>query len=124
VLTVAGCDIDGARVGYSSRGPAIHGMPQPQKPDVAAYTHFLGSTVWARFLPDAGTSVSAPLTSGCIAALRTKVDPTAPGKPPADMRAAFRNTAGQPSGPVGWNADYGFGIINPVAVGQHFGVIP
>jgi hypothetical protein len=124
VLTVAGCDIDDNRVGYSSQGPAIAGMPEREKPDVTAYTHFLGSAVWARWLPDAGTSASGPVTSGCIAALRTKVDPTVPGKSPADMFAAFRNTAQPRPGPAGWNPDYGFGIINPVAVGQYFCVIP
>jgi hypothetical protein len=124
VLTLAGCDVTDTRVGYSSQGPAIAGMPQPQKPDVTAYTHFLGSGVRARWLPDAGTSASAPMASGCIAALRTLVDPTAPGQSPADMFAAFRNTAlSRPTAP-GWNRDYGFGIINPVAVGRQFGVIP
>jgi hypothetical protein len=118
VLTVAGCDIHGRRVGYSSQGPSIAGMP-PQKPDVTAYTHFQGSDVRARWLPDAGTSVSAPITSGCIAALRTKVPQTGPGShPPPDMFDAFRQTAGP-----AWGADYGFGIINPVAVGKFFGVI-
>jgi Subtilase family len=118
VLTVAGCDIYGSRVGYSSQGPSIRGMPQ-QKPDVTAYTHFQGSDVRARWLPDAGTSVSAPITSGCIAALRTKVAQTGPGsRPPPDMFDAFRQTAGGV-----WGPDYGFGIIDPVAVGRFFGVI-
>jgi hypothetical protein len=42
VLTLAGCDTLDARVGYSAQGPSIAGMPQ-QKPDLTAYTHFLGS---------------------------------------------------------------------------------
>jgi hypothetical protein len=116
VLTVAGCDTNDNRVGYSSQGPAIDGMPQPQKPDVSAYTHFLGSGVRARWLPDAGTSAAAPVASGCIAALRTKIRPTVPGQSPADLFAAIRSTARPRAPGSGWNKDYGFGIIDPVAV--------
>jgi subtilisin family serine protease len=123
VLTVAGCDLKDDRVGYSSQGPAIAGMPQPKKPDVSAYTHFLGSGYRGRWLPDAGTSVSAPVTAGCIAALRTKIDSTTAGQAPADLFDTFRSTAVSRPGPAGWNADYGFGIINPVAVGTHYAVI-
>jgi hypothetical protein len=115
VLTVAGCDTSDNRVGYSSQGPAIDGMPQRQKPDVSAYTHFLGSGVRARWLPDAGTSAAAPVASGCIAALRTKISPTAPGQSPADMLSAIRSTARPQATGAGWNKDYGFGIIDPVA---------
>ena len=42
VLTLGGCDINDQIVGYSSQGPSIANMFQ-QKPDVTAYTHFLGS---------------------------------------------------------------------------------
>ena len=44
VLCVAGVDTHDQWVGYSSEGPAIAGMDH-EKPDVAAYTHFLGSEV-------------------------------------------------------------------------------
>jgi hypothetical protein len=42
VLTLGGCDTTDQIVGYSSQGPSIPNM-SPQKPDVTAYTHFLGS---------------------------------------------------------------------------------
>src|SRR5439155_4002446 len=54
VLTVAGCDTTGARVGYSSQGPSIAGMYQ-EKPDVTSYTHFLGSQASGVGSPDSGT---------------------------------------------------------------------
>jgi hypothetical protein len=51
VLTVAGCDTNDQRVGYSSQGPSIAGMYQ-FKPDVTSYTHFLGSEAFGPGKPD------------------------------------------------------------------------
>lgn len=119
VLTLAGCDTNDQRVGYSSQGPAIPGMGQ-NKPDLTAYTHFLGSEAFGTGTADSGTSTSCPVTAGCVAALRTKVSPTA--TPPAALNAQLTATARQVVG-TGWNKDYGFGIIDPVAAGQSLGVI-
>jgi hypothetical protein len=110
VLTVAGCDTTGARVGYSSQGPSIAGMYQ-EKPDVTAYTHFLGSQAFGAGKPDSGTSAACPVTAGCVAAIRTKM---ASGINSNTVFGALRAHTGA-SGTAGWNADYGFGIINPVA---------
>ena len=118
VLTVAGCDTTGARVGYSSQGPAIAGMGA-NKPDIAAHTHFLGSTAFGAAEPDSGTSAACPVAAGCVAALRTKL----PFKQVATAQvfAALRQTASAAGAP-GWNADYGHGIIQPDPAGLQLGV--
>jgi hypothetical protein len=118
VLTLAGCDTNDKRVGYSSQGPSIANMFQ-NKPDVTAFTHFLGSEAFGAGSPDSGTSAACPVAAGCVAALRTKADwQTTPPKNLFDqIRATARN-----SGAAGWNADYGFGIIDPVATANSLGV--
>jgi hypothetical protein len=119
VLTLAGCDTADARVGYSSQGPAIAGMFQ-QKPDVTAYTHFLGSEAFGAGSPDTGTSTACPVAAGCIAAIRTKVPWQT--NPPANLIAQITATARQVAGPAGWNADYGHGIIDPDTAAATLGV--
>lgn len=119
VLTLAGCDIDDAHVGYSSQGPSIAGMPQ-EKPDLTAYTHFSGSEAFGAGSADTGTSTACPVAAGCVAALRTREPPSS--TPPANLFAQLRSTARQVSG-VGWNAEYGFGIINPVQAAQSMGLL-
>jgi Subtilase family len=119
VLTVAGCDTADQRVGYSSQGPSITGMPQ-QKPDVTAYTHFLGSEAFGAGTPDSGTSAACPVAAGCVAALRTKESHTS--TPPRSLIAQIETTARQVApNPAGWNADYGHGIIDPIALAQSLG---
>jgi hypothetical protein len=111
VLTVAGCDLSDERVGYSSQGPGISGMAA-NKPDVAAYTHFLGSEALGPGKPDKGTSAAGPLVAGCIAALRTRLDPAVVS--PAALNEHLRRAARKPLG-GDWNKDIGFGIVDPVA---------
>ena len=125
VLTLAGCDTNDRRVGYSSQGPCIAGMCQQsqqsqQKPDISAYTHFLGSESFGAGSPDSGTSAACPVAAGCIAALRTKLAPES--TPPANLFAQLRANARQVSGTAGWNGDYGFGIIDPVAAANSMGI--
>ncbi|PSO17498.1 S8 family serine peptidase [Bradyrhizobium sp. MOS003] len=123
VLTIGGCDIHDTRVCYSSQGPSIAGMPQ-QKPDVTAYTEFLGSKVLRGprgFEPDTGTSAACAVASGCIAALRTARPPTATD--PASMITVLQATA-LPLGGAVPNHDYGYGIVRPVAAGRSLGIIP
>jgi hypothetical protein len=119
VLTLAGCDTHDKRVGYSSQGPSITGLFQ-QKPDVTAYTHFLGSEAFGAGSPDTGTSAACPVAAGCVAALRSKLPPL--GTPPSGLFAQLRATAHQVASSAGWNTDYGFGIINPDAAGASMGV--
>lgn len=119
VLTLAGCDIHDARVGYSSQGPSIRGMFQ-EKPDITAYTHFRGSEAFGSGSPDSGTSAACPVAAGCVAALRTKLSPQS--LPPANLFAQLRATARQVHGGPGWNKDYGHGIIDPDTAAQSAGV--
>jgi hypothetical protein len=126
-LAVGGCDVDDFRVGYSSQGPAVFMAPgpTPNKPDITAYTHYLGSQVFGPRKPDGGTSTACPIAAGCIAAIRTKVTPAS--VPPAQLFDALRSTArqGNGGGPGGvYNSDYGYGIIDPVAAARSLGLIP
>ena len=93
VLTIAGCDTNDLRVGYSSQGPSIPNM-NPEKPDVTSYTHFFGSEAFGAGLPDSGTSAACPVAAGCVAALRTskKIAPRG-ARPPAKLFDALRKTA-------------------------------
>jgi hypothetical protein len=95
-------------------------MPQ-DKPDVTAYTHFLGSEIDPG-KPDSGISAACPVAAGCVAALRTKIRPLQVS--PAFLFRILQISTRQVGGPPGWNQDYGFGIINPVFAGQKLGLIP
>jgi hypothetical protein len=122
VLTIGGCDTHDQMVGYSSRGPSIPGM-FPQKPDLVAYTHFLGSKMVTTCVPDTGVSAACPVAAGCVAALRTRVKHTA--VKPARLFQTLRDTARKPGGGApGWTPNFGYGIIDPVAAGRALGVIP
>jgi hypothetical protein len=119
-FSVAGCDINGDRVGYSSQGPSITGM-YGQKPDITGYTHFLGSRAFGANRPDSGTSAACPVVAGCIAAIRTKANPHSPITPYM-LYDHFRLNASTPAGQSsGWNADYGHGIVNVIAVADQLG---
>lgn len=119
VLTLGGCDIHDQIVGYSSQGPSIVNMFQ-QKPDLTAYTHFLGSEAFGAGTPDSGTSAACPVAAGCVAAIRTKVAPTA--TPPTSLYAQLRSTAKAVSGQTGWQADFGHGIMDADAAAVSLGV--
>ena len=120
VLTLAGCDVHDQRVGYSSKGPSIANMPQ-FKPDLTAYTHFLGSEIIQNYLPDGGTSAACAVAAGCVAALRTLASRTA--IPPAALFQALKDSALKVAGPA-WDAGYGYGIIRPVGAARNLGLIP
>lgn len=120
VLSVGGVDANDKWVGYSSSGPAIARM-DPEKPDIVAYTHFLGSRAFGRRIADGGTSAACPVAAGCVAALRTAVDQS--NTTPGNMIAELEQTARRPSGRVGWESKLGNGIIDPIAAGQSLGVI-
>src|SRR5208283_2321154 len=68
VITVAGVDTNRQVVGYSSMGP---GALSQEKPDIASFTHFLGSEAFGPGSPDSGTSAACPVMAGVIAALRS-----------------------------------------------------
>lgn len=121
VISVGGVDTKDNWVGYSSEGTSIPGM-DPEKPDLAAYTHFKGSEVYGSGIADSGTSTACPVAAGCVAALRSVIAQTSVGA--AGMRAELEANARSPGGIAGWNAQLGHGIIDPLAVAKHFGVVP
>lgn len=121
VLTVGGCDTNDEIVGYSSRGPSIANMFQ-EKPDLLAYTHFLGSKVLGMSVPDTGVSAACPVAAGCVAALRTEIKHTAVS--PKRLFDTLKATARRRGAPNGWSPDAGYGIIDPVAAGRALGAIP
>jgi hypothetical protein len=94
-----------------------------QKPDISAYTHFLGSKTRRNYLPDTGVSAACPVAAGCIAALRTKALPEAT-RPDALFSIIKQTARGNKSGPGGtWNGDFGHGIIDPVEAARRLGLI-
>jgi subtilisin family serine protease len=107
VTCVAGVDTSRQRVGYSTSGP---GRLMRSKPDVCAYTHFSGSTVFAA---DGGTSAATPVVAGLVAAVRTRL-PYEAAKVvthPAAMRWLLMRTADD-LGTAGFDFDFGHGVVN------------
>jgi len=107
VLSVAGVDIKKFRVGYSSQGP---GRLTAQKPDISAYTHFVGSKVYPE---DGSTSAACPVAAGVVAAIRSQY-PTAKLSP-LQLRSLLFKTA-EDKGSKGFDYDYGWGILDPGAL--------
>lgn len=113
VICVSGVDTHDQWVGYSSEGPASANM-DPKKPDLAAYTHFLGSMVRGNRLPDTGTSAACPVAAGCVATLRSKHSQSVATS--RRMAEVLEVTARKPLGNAhGWDRKLGHGIIDPLA---------
>src|SRR5437867_3080000 len=64
VITVAAVAVTDRRLGYSSQG---RGALYSRKPDLAGFSHFVGSRIYPA---DAGTSAASPVAAGVAAALR------------------------------------------------------
>jgi subtilisin family serine protease len=107
VLSVGGIDTNDERVGYSSQGP---GRLSAAKPDLCAYTHFLGSEAFGSGEPDSGTSAACPVAAGVVAAVRGKYSPSQLS--PLQLRALLERTSVDLS-EVGFNYDYGWGALSP-----------
>jgi subtilisin family serine protease len=103
VITVAAITVDHRRLGYSSQGP---GGLHNRKPDVAAYSHFKGSGVYA---VDGGTSAASPVAAGVAAAFRQKL--TRQKVAPSGLKGLIQRTALDLEGD-GWDYDLGYGVID------------
>jgi subtilisin family serine protease len=103
VTCVAGVVTSKERIGYSTKGP---GRIEKRKPDIASFTHFAGSGVYAA---DGGTSAATPVAAGVVAAIRRLYPASV--LPPAQLRELLRNTAEQ-QGSGDFNYEYGYGVIN------------
>lgn len=101
VLSVTALDRDGAVDTYSNYGATV---------DLAAPGSGILSTVPDGYAYMTGTSMAAPQVAG-VAAL---VDSVAPG---ADIESILMASA-RDSGPVGWDARYGSGIVSAQAAVQ------
>lgn len=110
VSSVGGIDVKDERVGYSSQGP---GRLSTAKPDVCAYTHFLGSEAFGPGSADSGTSAACPVAAGVVAAVRSKCPPDKVS--PAQLRALMAKTATD-LGHVGFDHDHGWGALFPPAL--------
>jgi tetratricopeptide (TPR) repeat protein len=101
------------RLGYSAQGP---GGFEPQKPDLSAYTHYLGNFGPGRpggtsVKPfDDGTSAAAPTAAGVSALLLSAF----PQLTPAQIKNTILASADRLNTP-GWNPETGFGIVNGAA---------
>jgi subtilisin family serine protease len=102
VITVAGANILGQWVGYSSQGPAAL---DPRKPDLCAPTHFKGFT-----RNDAGTSAATPVASGVLGLLRG----ARPSLRQEEAKHLLMETARDICEP-GWDARSGAGIVQAEA---------
>lgn len=100
VITVAAVTTKGDRLGYSSQGPG--GLDQ-QKPDLATYSHFSGSGVYAA---DSGTSAASPVAAGVVAALRQGQ----PNLAPKVLKGILQKACEPPD--AKWNYDLGYGVLN------------
>ncbi len=105
VLTLGAVRTDTMWIGYSSQGPGQRNLAR-EKPDLVAPSSF--SEVGDRSTGNTGTSTSAALAAGGLAALRSlrRFDPASVS--PDAMRARLRQTA---SGRA-WDRDIGYGILN------------
>jgi len=111
VITVAGVDTNWDLVGYSSRGPgALH----TEKPDIAAFTHFLGSEAFGINSPDSGTSAACAVMSGIVAALRSRFpfELGSPQRNPGSIKQFILSCARRSPGAAGWAPDIGHGIVD------------
>lgn len=109
-LSIGGVDTNGERVGYSSQGP---GRLTARKPDLCAYTHFLGSKAFGENEADSGTSAACPVAAGLVAAIRTRW--SSAKLTPAQLRALLRRTADDRS-EIGYDFDYGYGVLDTAGI--------
>ena len=96
------------------------------KPDLASYTHFLGSEAYGSGQPDSGTSAACPVLAGAVAALRSIYphDAANANRHTAKVCGWIKNNCGvNPSGALGWTPDLGFGIIDTVAFAPGIAII-
>ncbi|WP_157014849.1 S8 family peptidase [Mesorhizobium xinjiangense] len=112
VITVAAVNSRHERIGYSSQGP---GMFEPQKPDIASYSHFFGNFGPGRPADgtnfDNGTSAATPVAAGVGALLMSAIA----GLTPDMMKRALTGSATNLGRTVGWDAGTGHGVLNAAA---------
>jgi subtilisin family serine protease len=94
VVTVGAVAVSGEAIGYSSFGGTI----VSEKPDVLAYSQFVGSRIGA---VDDGTSTACPLVAGVVAAIRGAYPGTRIS--PKKLRELIRQTSGGTGVATAWS---------------------
>jgi Subtilase family len=115
VLTVGGVRVDGHWLGFSSEGPGPSPNLYTQKPDICAPTQFVGTS--GGYPPNTGTSSSAAITAGVVAALRSRPNWDQASVSPLVLKLMLNMTAQQPLN-SGWNGWFGNGVLNAQAAYQ------
>jgi serine protease AprX len=113
VITIAAVNSRHERIGYSSQGP---GMFEPEKPDLACYSHMFGNfgpgrpggTAEQAF--DNGTSAATPAACGVGALLLSAFPDTSTARLKAALVAGAGRVVSAP-----WDPDYGRGVVNAAA---------
>jgi subtilisin family serine protease len=113
VFTVAAVTVTDRRLGYSSQGP---GALYSRKPDLAGFSHFVGSGIYPA---DGGTSAASPVAAGVAAALRQRF--AADRLAPAQLKGLLQRTARDLRGD-GWDYDLGYGVIDATAAVKALGL--
>jgi hypothetical protein len=113
VLTTGAVRIDRTWTGYSSEGPGPTPYLHHDKPDLSVPTQFMGTS--GLYPPGTGTSCSAGVAAGIVAALRTQWHQNTVR--PAALQWVLNSTAAQPYG-TGWNPSFGNGILDAFAAYQ------
>lgn len=119
VTTVAAVSVRRTSIGYSSQGPGIPGMAS-QKPDISAYSHFLGSEAYGRGVADTGTSTACPVAAGVVAAFRSHRAMASFST--SDLARELRYDAIARSSPARWSPIRGHGIISPLDTARRLGL--
>ena len=115
VVTVAAVTVTDRRLGYSSQGP---GALYSRKPDLAGFSHFVGSGIYPI---DGGTSAASPVAAGVAAALRERF--ATDRLSPAQLKGLLQRTA-RDLEHVGWDYELGYGVIDAAAALKGLGVRP
>jgi subtilisin family serine protease len=105
--------LNGKRFEYSSQGP---GGLSNQKPDIGAYSEFIGSGVRET---DGGTSASCPLAAGLAAALREKISNTKMNS--YSFKSLLLRNAIDINN-TGWNHDVGYGVVSGSKLAKYISV--
>ena len=91
-------------------------MFEPQKPDIAAYSHIManfgpGRPGGTHFPCDMGTSAAAPVAAGVAALLLS----ARPSLSQAKLRQTLIDSSTIFDQSATWNPDYGHGVVNAAA---------
>lgn len=105
VLTVGAVRTDALWIGYSSQGPGQSNLAH-NKPDVCAPSNFVEAFDYS--VVNSGTSTSAALAAGGVAALRSLPRFDTQTWPPERLRARIRSKAGNGT----WDESLGYGVMN------------